>query len=54
MTNRDADLSKIMDLLQETKQRAQTMRAYMLVYLIQCAIEEASDISKGVVKLPRQ
>lgn len=54
MTNRDAELSKVVDLLNDAKRRAQALNADLLVYLIQCAIEEASDIAKGVVKLPDQ
>jgi hypothetical protein len=53
MINHDAELSKILDLMREAKRRAHELDADMLEYLIGAAIDEAGDIVKGIVKLPR-
>lgn len=51
--NRDAELSKIADQLREAKERAESLKAELLVYLIQCAIDEAADVASGKVPLSR-
>lgn len=54
INDRDVELSKIADLLHDAKRRAQTMQADLLAYIIQCALDEAADIEKGVIELPQK
>ena len=51
--NQNAELSKIANQLLEAKERAQSLKAELLVYLIQCAIDEAADIASAKVPLQR-
>ena len=48
--NRDAQLTKIRDRLQDARAEAERMREDVLVYLITMAIDEVADIENGAIR----